>query len=311
VAGQSNSTSGSSNGYLYNPCGLAISNDSILYIADVLNDRVVMVNLIASNAFSSFGSNGSSMTQFSKPNDVFIIDPFVYVLDTYNYRIQKWLRNGPNPSTVPGAGAGVFNGSDYMFIDRYGNPCLSAGKNNEVGCFAPNSSVPVIVAGNGQAGSQSNQLDTPYGIYIDDNLTLYIADFKNKRIQMWKHGAKNGTTVADTGQSGSNLTHLYHPTAILVDTNGYMYIADGLNSRIFRWPPNSTSGTCIVACFGASGNDSYHLNWPTSLVFDQNGSLYVADVFNNRVQKFQIINSQSKNFISLRLSEVFILNFHR
>ena len=46
------------------------------------------------------------------------------------------------------------------------------------------------------SGTQLNQLDTPYGIFVNDNLTLYIADYYNHRVQMWTYGASTGIRVA-------------------------------------------------------------------------------------------------------------------
>ena len=153
----------------------------------------------------------------------------------------------------------------------------------------------VIIAGTGSSGAQSNRLNSPYGIFVDDNRTLYIADYGNHRIQMWKYGALSGSTVAGTGTSGPSLTQLDNPSAVVVDTNGYMYIVDTENERILRWPPNSTSGVCIAACTGTSGTSTNKLNWPSALAFDSDGSLYVCDLDNNRIQKFQILDNQSKN----------------
>jgi hypothetical protein len=58
--------------------------------------------------------------------------------------------------------------------------------------------------------------------------------------------------------------------------------------------PNATSGVCIAGCAGTTSgtraNQFYH---PVDLAFDNNGSLYISDHFNNRIQKFQILNNQS------------------
>jgi sugar lactone lactonase YvrE len=110
----------------------------------------------------------------------------------------------------------------------------------------------------------------------------------------WYSGATSGIMVAGDGTSGTNSTQLYGPSQIIVDTNDYMYISEFYNSRITRWPPNSTYGECIAACAGKPGNTSTQLNWPESLAFDSDGSLYVSDSYNNRIQKFQILSNNSK-----------------
>jgi sugar lactone lactonase YvrE len=296
VAGYANGTKGSSISGLYYPHGIAISSDSILYITDNSNNRVVMVNLISSTVIGIVGSGlGFGIDQFWWPGDLFITATSLYVLDSFNNRTQKWSINGTNPSTV--LHVGLFGKNDYMFIDKYGNIYLCLYGNHKVIRFAPNSSFSVIIAGNEIEGSSIYQLNSPCGIYVDDNLTLYIADDGNNRIQMWKYGASFGYTVAGDGTSGSSLTQLNNPTGIAVDQNGYMYIIDGGNHRILRWAPNSTSGVCIAACTGIYGTNADQFYWPMGLAFDVYGSLYVADDNNHRVQKFQILNNQSNNLI--------------
>jgi sugar lactone lactonase YvrE len=130
-------------------------------------------------------------------------------------------------------------------------------------------------------------------LYVDDNLTLYIADSHNHRIQMWIYGASFGQTVAGNGSAGSSLTQLNTPHALIVDINGYMYTADTGNNRIIQWAPNTISGICIAACTDTSGTNANQLNFPVGLAFDSDGSLYISDSNNNRIQKFEILNDQS------------------
>ena len=151
-----------------------------------------------------------------------------------------------------------------------------------------------MVAGNGVAGSDNNQLDTPYGVFVNHAGTIYVADCHNHRIMKWLSGASSGVIVAGNGAASSSSTQLNSPTQIIVDANGYMYISESGNSRITRWAPNSTFGVCIVACTGTPGIASTQLYAPHSLAFDSNGSLYVSDYGNHRVQKFQILKYHSE-----------------
>ncbi|CAF5180672.1 unnamed protein product, partial [Rotaria sp. Silwood1] len=54
----------------------------------------------------------------------------------------------------------------------------------------------IPVAGGNGKGSETNQLYWPYGLYVDDDQTIYIADCYNHRIVEWKSGATNGNVVA-------------------------------------------------------------------------------------------------------------------
>ena len=106
----------------------------------------------------------------------------------------------------------------------------------------------------------------------------------------WFSGAIEGIRVAGDGSDGSISRQLSHPTYVIVDTNEYMYISEAGNHRITRWAPHSTGGVCIAACAKETGSESNQLKQPHSLAFDSNGSLYVSDWGNDRIQKFQILH---------------------
>ncbi len=96
---------------------------------------------------------------------------------------------------------------------------------NRIVMFYPNNPIGVIIAGNNGLGSAANQFSSPYGSFMDENRTLYVADYDNHRVQMWPAGATSGVTVAGiTGTAGSSLTHLNGPIAVVVDNNGYVSI---------------------------------------------------------------------------------------
>jgi sugar lactone lactonase YvrE len=138
-------------------------------------------------------------------------------------------------------------------------------------------------------------------VFVNHNGNMYIADFQNHRIMKWFSGAFSGIVAAGNGAAGISSTQLNLPTQVIVDTNEYMYISEGGNSRITRWAPNSTFGVCIAACTRAAGTASTQLDWPHSLAFDSNGSLYASDRNNNRVQKFQILPYAGAYVINLLL----------
>jgi sugar lactone lactonase YvrE len=113
----------------------------------------------------------------------------------------------------------------------------------------------------------------------------------------WISRASPGILVAGSRVAGNSSSQLSYPTQIILDTNDFMYISDSHNHRIIRWNPNSTFGVCIAACTGTRGIGPTHLNNPHSLAFDSNGTLYVSDWKNHRIQKYQILDYHSKCYI--------------
>lgn len=309
--GSANGAAGSTPSLLYYNYGIRVADNNTLYIADQYNHRVLVVPSNSTNASIIIGNGyGTSINQMNYPTDVFVTNNGIYVLDSYNYRVVYWNKNGTNPTLVAGS-TGVAGGSTsyntfnrgyQIFVDIYGNLYLSDQANHRVLRFAPNSkngTNATVVAGTGSSGDGPDVLNSPWGIFVDTDLTLYIADTGNHRIQRWKYYACNAVTVAGRVTiSGSGLYQLNNPTAVAVDSNQYLYIVDKGNNRLLRWAPEACMGVCLAGCTTGAGTSSTQLSTPFSIAFDSQGSIYVSDTNNHRVQKFQVSNNQGKNAFS-------------
>ena len=107
----------------------------------------------------------------------------------------------------------------------------------------------ITIAGTtGVSGTSSSQLYYPYGLAFDSSGTLYIADFRNHRIQKLINTTLTCVTVAgDTnGSPGNTANRLNLPVDILFDSDDNMYITDRGNTRVQFWAKGATSGTTIA-----------------------------------------------------------------
>ena len=157
------------------------------------------------------------------------------------------------------------------------------------------SSSGVVIAGNNGAGSASNQLNNPMGIFIDVNNAsiLYVVDSGNHRVQQRTIGASSGTTIAGTtGVGGSALNQLNTPRSIIGDSDGNLFISDTNNHRIVMWTRGATAGVVVAGTNGVAGSLSTTLNFPNGITFDADKNLYVADSNNFRIQKFLVCQSK-------------------
>jgi sugar lactone lactonase YvrE len=296
IIGSADGTSGSFLSQLDLPRGISISRSDVLYISDTENHRIVVVHLNSITDSFAIGSGlGSDSGQFNAPRDVFVTSSSLYISDFGNRRVQKSSLDGSNAITV--ATFGELDLPKYLYIDNNANIYVSDSSRHSVLFFRSNATNFTIVAGTGVAGSNDDQLDRPFGVFVNDVGTIYIADCYNHRIMKWLSGASSGVRIAGDGTPGDTSAQVHAPTQIIVDENEYMYISESFNGRITRWAPNANFGLCIVACSGISGTASTQLSYPHSLAFDSNGSLYVSDYDNHRIQKFQILNYRGKYFI--------------
>ncbi|CAF5068278.1 unnamed protein product, partial [Rotaria sp. Silwood1] len=69
----------------------------------------------------------------------------------------------------------------------------------------------ITVAGGNRQGNGINQLSDPYGLYVDNDQTIYVADSLNHRIVEWKQGATSGQVVAGGNGQGSGDHQLDNP----------------------------------------------------------------------------------------------------
>ncbi len=124
-------------------------------------------------------------------------------------------------------------------------------------------------AGGHGNGNALNQLYRPYGIYIDDDKTIYVADTYNHRIMKWKNGVINGHIVAGGNGGGHRTDQLNTPTSVIIDKeNDCFIICERWNKRVVRWPRrNGPSGETIISNIYC---------W--DLIMDNNGFLYFSDI---------------------------------
>src|SRR5690242_4550837 len=94
VAGAANGKNGSSIDMLSGPFGIYIADDDTLYVADTSNNRVVLIQKNSSKVIAVIGQGTQSdMFTFFRPTDIFVIRTSIYVMDTGNFRVQKWSEN--------------------------------------------------------------------------------------------------------------------------------------------------------------------------------------------------------------------------
>ena len=196
--------------------------------------------------------------------------------------VGKWTRTGS--SSVINMNINGY--CDGLFVDHYNYLYCSTFNNHQVLKRSLNTRLiaSFVVAGNGTRGSASNQLFFPFGIFVDTNLDLYVADCGNNRVQLFQADQSHAITVAGNGSLGT--ITLACPFGVALDADGYLFIVDRSNNRVVGSGPNGFR--CIVGCADNHGSAADQLNFPRTLSFDSHGNLFVADNFNNRIQEFLI-----------------------
>ena len=90
-------------------------------------------------------------------------------------------------------------------------------------------------------------------------------------------------TIAGGYGVAANLLNL--PYGIIVDSSNAVYIADQYNNRVQKWTAGASTGTTVAGqAAGTWGTVANSLYYPAGITLDSNGSLYVVDSNNHRVQ---------------------------
>jgi streptogramin lyase len=277
------------------------------------------INTVAGNGSATFAGDGGAATSAS------LFFPFgvaldatgnLYIADEGNHRVRKVAAVTGIITTVAGNGSATFAGDGgaatsasldpfAVALDESGNLYIADVGNHRIRKVAATTGIVTTVAGDGSAtfagdggAATSASLNSPYGVALDASGNLYIADLNNYRIR--KVDAASGiiTTVAGNGiptyagdGGAATSASLNSPTGVALDASGNLYVADYYNQRIRKVDVASGIITTVAGngspTFAGDGEaaTSASLNGPLGVALDANGSLYIADIGNNRIRK--------------------------
>ncbi|MES2378346.1 MAG: gliding motility-associated C-terminal domain-containing protein [Bacteroidota bacterium] len=175
-------------------------------------------------------------------------------------------------------GTETFGAPSGIVFDSQGNMFVADNLYNTIRKITISTGIVSTFAGSGSAGlldgtGTAAQFKQPYGLAIDANDNIYVADQGNNAIRMI---TKTGvvTTLAGTGAlgitNGPAATATFRgPTYVAVNTSGTVYVADqGINNMI-----RIISGGQVTTLSGSNIN---YNGIPNGMRTDATGNLYFA-----------------------------------
>lgn len=306
---------------LNTPRSVAVDRAGNLYIADSSSHRIRKVDVggristMAGNGIRGFSGDGgpANRAQLAVPNGVAVDrDGNVYIGDYSSYRVRK-VDPGGTITTVAGAGPGYpgdggpatqvyLSVPKSVFRDKNGLLYIAESASHRVRRVDPGGEITTI-AGTGIGGFSGDgglavnaQLNEPFGVTVDPDGNVYIADTHNHRVRKVTPDGKI-TTLVGTGASESSAgdngpagaADVRYPIGLAIGGDRSLYVA-GSSDRIRRIDPagviTTTAGTGTRGASGDGGPAGQaQFAAPGHICFDRLGNLFIADIRNNRIRR--------------------------
>lgn len=226
---------GDEEGKFNTPRNVAVDFSGNIYVADKKNHRIQKFD--GQGLFiKAWGSQGDGDGEFTDPVGVAVDSQGnVYVADSRNYRIQKFTSEG-------------------LFLSKWGESCESKEQN----CFKDMEDIVVDYLGNvyvsdqtegvlhvnriqkftrdgefllsfGEYGSQDGELNHPFGLAVDTQGNIHVADLRNYRVEKF---SPQGLFLGNFGEFGSSAGQFLSPVDVAVTPEGKILVLDAFTNTI-------------------------------------------------------------------------------
>jgi sugar lactone lactonase YvrE len=278
------------------PSGLAVNRDgSVIYIADTISNMVCRatlrysyldnsdpaswdVTVIAGTGVSGYVNGDGTTALFNSPLDVAIagVDETLYVSDSGLDKIRLMRTDGRNPSLASSWQVSLYAGSTAVsstngFVDGW---------------------------------QSAARFDSPAGLDVGPDGTLYVADFLNSAVRMispsgWVTTLSGSPADGFADSTSGTTAKFLRIQDVAVDAAGYVFASDYFNDAVRRIAPVTGETRTVVGNDAAStidgaGNETKVLN-PHGVALLPGGSLVVTSVLDNTIHRAErIINDASR-----------------
>jgi len=187
-----------------------------------------------------------------------------------------------NESGLPGTAEGELMTPRNVAVGPDGRIYVADSGNARIEVFAPDGS---FLTTWGSFGTEPGQFNEPWSLAVDDQF-VYVADTWNYRIQKF---TTEGELVGVYGRNGSpadasdpGLGLFYGPRDIILLDDNRLLITDTGNHRLQVMDRDGN----FLESIGQFGSQPGQFNEPVGLAKGPEGSFYLADTWNGRIQQF-------------------------
>ncbi|WAC42262.1 gliding motility-associated C-terminal domain-containing protein [Pedobacter sp. SL55] len=186
------------------PTRLCFDGNGNLYVSAQSDDRILMfANATgAARVVAGGNGNGRGANQLASPTGIFVDDRNnLYICDTDNTRIQKWVLGESSGRTV----ATLSTNPLGILVDKTDNMYICDYTGYAVLKWPLGASSGTIIAGGNGPGSNPNQIK-PVGIFMDEHNSLFVSDFDNARVIKFSNIYTGSYTTLQSGVYTAKIT---------------------------------------------------------------------------------------------------------
>lgn len=261
------------------------------YAAVAVNARGNLVILSrGSTPFLEFTIDGEFVRSFGteglirRAHGLFIeANDTIWITDVADHVVMKLDRNGNELMTIgtrgesgewdETTGAHLFEQPNDLTLDSAGNIYVvqgHGGANPRVLKFNPGGE---FISQWGSRGYGPGQFWVAHAIEIDADDVLYVADRENMRIHRFDTA---GNLLGEWSFDAM-------VCALFLHSDGFMYMTTGFDGQLAKVDMTGR----VMGAIGRPGTENGQFGEAHALTLDNVGNVYITDVINRRVQKFE------------------------
>jgi tripartite motif-containing protein 71 len=270
---------------------VAVTGDNRIVVADGGSNRIVRFDVFG-NPLGSWGGPGTDLGRFhfgaGGGNDaaagggLAASGSTLFIVDTGNDRVVRFDDSGGNgaeivpPGTLQNPRGVAVRGTRMLVADD---------QHHRVAAFDTGGHLLASIGAGRGAGP--GQLNFPYGVAIDPQGRVFVADDLNHRVVRYSTPATGYRYKGRWGAYGTAAGRLAYPRGAATNGNGELFVANTGNDRIDVFDAGGT----LKRSFGTSGRANGQFDAPLGVGADAGGLRAVTDSVNGRVQLLNLDGS--------------------
>jgi sugar lactone lactonase YvrE len=264
-------TTGTGEGQLERPQGLAIDASGNIWVSDRVNNRIIEYG--PNGGFiRQVNAHGSADGAISEPRGL-TVSPAgnIWVAENGNKRLQEFSPTGAFIAKITNA----------AFVEPWG---VTPGAGGTLWVSDPGAHKIFQFSESGTllktiSGGFLSPLTSPYGIALDASGNIWVADTGANKIAEFD---TFGSRIFSFGTEGTGNGQLKAPTGLAITPSGHIFVSEDQNARVQEFQPDGS----YLRQFGSLGSAANQLSEPRQVVVGPENSLLIADAANHRIARW-------------------------